>query len=158
MLGLVLITFTYPLYFIFSSHPNQQVYFNKFAGPDPLENFEGDYWAVSMRQAVDWIVENDPRENINVLSPINIAAKNNVMLDKKFRKKLNFIPIEPRISKNKMKGNDQTSTKNNDFRSSINYFITNSRLEKEGFTLTNKNEVFSVKSGHLKLWSVYRVN
>ena len=60
-----------------------------------------------MRQAVDWIAEND-RENINVLSPLNVAWKNNVM-NKNYRDKLNYLPIKP-ISLNKRnKENEQKS-------------------------------------------------
>ena len=75
LLSLILITFLNPLIFIIKSHPNQQVFFNKLAGSSPLKYFEGDYWAASMRHAVDWIVENDPSKNVNVMSILNAAAK-----------------------------------------------------------------------------------
>ena len=154
--GLIIITFSNPLFFIFSAHPNQHVYFNKFAGPDPLENFEGDYWAASMRQAVDWIAENDARNNINVLSPLNVAWKNNVMLNKNYRDKLNYLPIKPISLNSEIRKNDKNLSGDKIIKSPVSYFITNSRLEKEGFTLKSKNEVFSVNSGNLKLWTVYK--
>ena len=153
--GLIIITFSNPLFFIFSVHPNQHVYFNKFAGPNPLENFEGDYWAASMRQAIDWIAKNDSRNKINVLSPLNVAWKNNVMLDKEYKDKLNYLPIKPISLNRKIREDNKTPSNDKNIKNPGSYFITNSRLEKEGFTLNSKNKVFSVYSGDLKLWTVY---
>ena len=153
--SLILITFLNPLIFVIKSHPNQQVFFNKFAGSHPLDNFEGDYWAVSMRHALDWIVENDPNESVNVLSVWNVAAKNNRMLEDKHRHKINYFRLSSYPADNNQ---NNKSPKNNNIEYPTNYFITNSRLEKEGFTPKNKNEVFGVFSANLKLWSVHKTN
>ena len=155
---LTLFIFINPLFFIYNTHPNQQVYFNKLAGSYPLSNFEGDYYAVSMYQALDWIIKNDERYKITVSSPFNVAAKSNLLLDPKDRKRLDYIATKPKsfleaVGKNSF---HQSIYEDND--KTINYLITNSRLEMEGFSEEIKNEVFSVRSGSLKLWSIYTVD
>ena len=58
-------------------HPHQQTYFNIFAGEDPMEKFEGDYWCGSVRQGLEWIVRNDKRKVINIVSSENCPAYKN---------------------------------------------------------------------------------
>ena len=49
-------------------HPHQNVYFNLFAGKNPEKNFEADYWGLSNKQAIEFILENENR-NINKIYP-----------------------------------------------------------------------------------------
>ena len=72
---LAFLTFTGPLIDIINLHPHQQVYFNPLAGKDPMENFEGDYWGASMRQGLEWIMENDNRDSLTIISPEGIIAQ-----------------------------------------------------------------------------------
>ena len=89
---MIFITFFEPLTKTISLHPHQQVYFNIFAGKDPMERFEGDYWCGSVRQAFEWIIKNDNSEIINIVSSENCPAyKNAQMIDKNNRNRLNFI-------------------------------------------------------------------
>ena len=67
-------TFSGPLYTIINMHPHQQVYYNSLAGKDPMELFEGDYWGSSMRQGVEWILNNDDSEQITIISPETCRA------------------------------------------------------------------------------------
>ena len=155
---LLFITFINPLYFIFRTHPNQQVYFNKFAGSYPLENFEGDYLAVSMFQAIDWIIKNNSKHKINVLSPLNAAARSNILLERNDQEKLNFLAIEPMNELNGFANDSTVFSNDKNFNILPNYLITNSRLEMEGFSKHKKSEVFNVSSGSLKLWSLYTLD
>ena len=78
------------------------------------------------------------------------------MLDKKYKDKLNYLPIKPISLNSERRKNNKNLSSDKIIKSPVSYFITNSRLEKEGYTLKSKNEVFSVNSGNLKLWTVYK--
>jgi hypothetical protein len=55
-------------------HPLECLYFNKFAGTHPERRYEYDYWNLSFRQGLEWIVRHDARPHIRVRS-------NNVLAD-----------------------------------------------------------------------------
>jgi hypothetical protein len=56
-----------PIWRIVRDHPNQQVYFNGLLSPREIENgFERDYWALSLRQGLEWILKNDSASKIKV--------------------------------------------------------------------------------------------
>ena len=78
------------------------------------------------------------------------------MLNKNYRDKLNYLPIRSISLNSQIRKNDKNLSGDKIIKSPVSYFITNSRLEKEGYTLKSKNEVFSVNSGNLKLWTVYK--
>ncbi len=67
--GLVLLAgLAEPVWFIFRYHPNENVYFNALAGtPSTLrERYELDYWGLSYKQGIDYILANDPRKSIRI--------------------------------------------------------------------------------------------
>ena len=152
--ALIFCTFIHPIYFIYISHPNQQVFFNRFAGKNALENFEGDYWANSVSQLLKWIAENDEKDVVNVVSPFNVAAKNNVILDKKDRDRFHYFALknENSIAQGYKSLSSTEDVKNN----STNYIITNSRLKREGYLSGSENKLYTVKSGDLEIFSLYR--
>jgi len=49
-----------------SAHPIQNVYFNAFAGMDWKSRFDVDYWGLSNRQALEYILQRDQRKKIHV--------------------------------------------------------------------------------------------
>lgn len=54
--------------FMITGHPHQNVYFNFLAGKQTTRDFEADYWGLSYRQALEHLVENDPRDSIRVFA------------------------------------------------------------------------------------------
>jgi len=48
------------------AHPFEFIYFNEFSGNEALKRFEGDYWAIANRQALDWILQQDTRSLVAV--------------------------------------------------------------------------------------------
>ena len=48
------------------AHPFEFVYFNEFSGKEVFKRFEGDYWAIANRQALDWILQQDTRSLLTV--------------------------------------------------------------------------------------------
>jgi hypothetical protein len=59
-----------PILFMARYHPHENVYFNVLAGnPNTLrERFEMDYWGLSYKQAIDYILANDPSPEIKIFS------------------------------------------------------------------------------------------
>jgi hypothetical protein len=57
-----------PLVFTLQYHPHENVYFNAFAGdPKTLrQNFEQDYWGLSYKQGIDYILAHDSSKKINL--------------------------------------------------------------------------------------------
>ena len=147
---MIIITFSEPIIKIMSLHPHQQIYFNIFAGEDPMERFEGDYWCGSVRQALEWIISNDSSEIITVVSSENCPAyKNAQMIDKTDRNRLKFITrrLDEKIS-------DQEG----------DYYITNFRGEIDDYMKIKKikfypydNEVFSIRINNMKILGVYKL-
>jgi hypothetical protein len=57
------------------NHPYQYVYFNMPVAPYARENFDRDYWGVSGNGNLDYILENDSRENFTI-SPTHPSTWN----------------------------------------------------------------------------------
>ncbi len=66
--------------FMISAHPAQQVYFNALVprGPEYRRHaYEGDYWGLSYRQGLQWLLTHDVRDTIpvvDILGPVDEAA------------------------------------------------------------------------------------
>jgi hypothetical protein len=63
--------------FMVRNHPNQNVYFNFIAGRETTRNFEADYWGLSYRQGLEYILEHDKRDSIPVFA-INYPGRANL--------------------------------------------------------------------------------
>jgi hypothetical protein len=58
-----------PAIFMLRYHPNENVYFNRLAGENMAQvnqRFELDYWGLSFKQGIDYILSTDPAEKIPV--------------------------------------------------------------------------------------------
>ena len=144
------ITFYEPLKNTILLHPHQQIYFNIFAGKDPMERFEGDYWCGSVRQGLEWIIRNDKSEVINIVSSENCPAYKNVyMIDKTNRHRLHFTT---------RRLNEKISEQEGD------YYITNFRGEIEDYIKIKEqkfypynNEVYSIRKNNMKILGIYKL-
>jgi hypothetical protein len=61
-----------PLLFCVQNHPFQNVYFNRFAG-DPAtirQRFDVDYWGLSTKQGIDYILNHDPASQIRISAEV----------------------------------------------------------------------------------------
>ena len=117
-------------------HPFQNLYFNLFAGKDLAEikqKFELDYWGLSFRKALEFIVKHDARETIKV-HPSNLAGDMNLqILDPADQKRLVFLrTIED-----------------------ADYFVTNYRWHKADYDY--KDEVFFIERAGAKIVSVFKL-
>lgn len=62
------------------AHPFQNVYFNVLAGRDVKTKFDVDYWGLSSRQALQYIVDHDGRSRITVWAGSFLPLKNGTLL------------------------------------------------------------------------------
>jgi hypothetical protein len=116
-------------------HPYENVYFNFLAGREMQEvkkNYELDYYGLSSKQALEYILENDTRSKI----------KYNAIMTPQYLNK-NFLPVEQR---NRI---EFTDLKHAD------YFIGQYRSRNQHYDF--KNEVFSAKVGNASIISVFKL-
>lgn len=117
-------------------HPFQNIYFNMLAGKNLMEikkNFELDYWGLSFRKALEFIVKQDERQTIKV-HPSNLAGDANIqILNPSDQKRLFFLRA--------IEGAD--------------YFVTNYRWHHTDYDL--EKEIFSVEREGAKIVSVFKL-
>jgi hypothetical protein len=123
--------------FMIKYHPYQNVYFNILAGKDMNEaksKFDLDYWGLSYRKALEYILENDASEVIKV-NVANWSGKANAdILPPDDRGRLLYVE------------NLQEAK----------YFLSNYRWHKEEYPF--KEEYYSVRIGGAKIMVVYKMN
>lgn len=119
-------------------HPYQNVFFNAFLNNDMIkvkQNFELDYWGLSYRKALEYIVKHDNSAVIPLLVANNPGNSNSQMLDTKDRERLKYLV-------------------DGDFENA-KYFVTNYRWHNGDYPF--KNEVFTIKIGSAKIMSVFKL-
>lgn len=68
------------IYWMISVHPFQNVYFNRFAGTNWASRFDMDYWGLSNRQAIEYILTHDERPVIKIWNVSDTPVLNGAML------------------------------------------------------------------------------
>jgi len=123
-------------------HPFQNVYFNLLAGKNIEERFECDYWAVSFRKNLEYILQHDRSDAVLVFVEDPTPAKvNSLALPEESKKRLIF-----------------TETMGE-----ANYFITKydrAKSRKEFLVKKNlkeENEVYAAMAGDIKLSSTFKL-
>ena len=91
---IVICSSTFSLLFIVRNHPNQQVFFNFLAGNQPTQRFEGDYWGLSYRQDLEYLLMHDPSDTILVCGANWPVKANADILPEKDRNRLKFTDWE----------------------------------------------------------------
>jgi hypothetical protein len=74
-------------------HPYQNVYFNALAGKDVESNFELDYWGLSFREGLDFILRVDPADKVRVAVSDYPGVVNSWMLSGEQRRRLQIVPL-----------------------------------------------------------------
>lgn len=72
--------------FMIVNHPFQNVYFNFLAGKNIRQNFELDYWGLSYRQGLEYVLANDKSKQIKIAADVGECLLN-----------FKIIPLEDRI-------------------------------------------------------------
>jgi hypothetical protein len=96
---LLVFTFSSTALWMHTNRPLQHLYFNQLAGDEIAKNWDLDYFSLSNRQALDWIVSRDSRDNISIQtndnSPLYDSA---VFLSKQDINRVNFLWYSKGIS------------------------------------------------------------
>ena len=123
--------------FMVRYHPYQNVYFNKLAGRNMngvKNNFELDYWGLSYRQALEYVLRNDKSKVIKVYVA-NFPGKAN----------LHILPSDDRNRLMYVENPNEAK-----------YFLSNYRWHKEEYPL--KDEYYSIKIDGTKIMVVYKID
>jgi dolichyl-phosphate-mannose-protein mannosyltransferase len=127
-------------YFMVQNHPFNQVYFNELVSHDEeylRKNYELDYWGCSFKQALDHIMELDPRKHIKICCNLYAYLENNIlMLHPEDRKRIEFVPPEQ-----------------------ADYFITNFRGHPEDYPGTTSEFTITVlNSSILQIFPLKKID
>jgi hypothetical protein len=136
--ALIIINLSSTLLFMIRSHPYQNVYFNCLAG-NAAEKFELDYWGLSYKQALEFILESDKRKIINIAVETSPGEYNAKIIEREDRQRINFVPLE-----------------------NADYYISSfrdpaERLNDQKKEFPHINEIFSVNVDNLKIIGVYKL-
>ncbi len=124
------------LRFVVENHPHQNVYFNRFAGKTMSEvkqRFELDYWGLSYRQALEYILANDPADTIAIFAANSPGRCNAMILPSTHRKRLLYV------------GDEREAT----------YFVSNYRTHPWEYDYDD--EFVSIEVGDARIMVVYRL-
>lgn len=138
LISLTIIEIVTIIIFMIRNHPYQNVYFNIFFNRNMAwvkENFELDYWGLSYRKALEYIVKTDKSTTIPLVVANNPGDSNQLILNYSDRKRLQYWSI-----------NDINKAK---------YFISNYRWHPDEYGY--ENEVFNIKIGNAKIMVVYKL-
>jgi hypothetical protein len=114
-------------------HPFQNVYFNILAGSDVDQRFELDYWGLSFRKGLEYIVNNDKRPVIGLSANATIPMRNNfIFLEKRDLDRLRITDVDQ-----------------------ADYFMTNYRWHPGSYSFAD--EVYTVSAYDLTLLSVFKL-
>ncbi len=119
--------------FMISNHPFQNVYFNFLAGKNIRQNFELDYWGLSFRQGLEYILATDKSKQIYIAANLEECLLN-----------FSIIPVEER--KRLIWTYDSNSA---------DYYLTNFRYHPADYDLGSS--VFQINMGNEKIMEVQKL-
>ncbi|WP_046243232.1 hypothetical protein [Hymenobacter terrenus] len=122
--------------FIVKAHPNQQVYFNPLAGQQVATSYELDYWGLSFRQGLNYIVSHDARPRIIIQANAEVAPV--------ARLNLCMLPAA-----------DRQRVVFTESKQAADYFITNYRWHPRPYPYPH--EVHRVMAGEVRILSVFKL-
>jgi len=132
----VLIWLINPIKFMLQYHPYQNLYFNILAGRNMQEikkNFELDYWGLSYRKALEYILKNDSSNTIKVFVANYPGKYNSYILTNDEQKRLLYV----------------------DRPEDAGYFLSNYRWHKQDYPY--KEEYYSIKIEGVKIMVIYKL-
>ncbi len=89
-----MLVFAEPVWFLVRQHPYGNVYFNRLAGPDMRTiqgRFEVDYWGLSYRRGLEYVLRQDRRPSIRVLLKPGLGEASAAILPTGERMRLVFV-------------------------------------------------------------------
>lgn len=122
--------------FMVKYHPYQNVYFNMLAGRNMEEiksNFELDYWGLSYREALEYILENDTDKVIKIYIDTEPGMLSSEILTSDDRNRLKYVPDPLQAT----------------------YYLSNYRWHKDEYALDDP--YYSIEIAGTKIMVVYRL-
>lgn len=136
LIAVTCISFGFTASFMIRNHPLEDVYFSFLPAKVASKNFELDYWALSYRKGLDYILKNDTSKNIVIgYSPFSIFSQH-------------IFPADQQKRLDILKANDPRQD-------SAKWMLTNFRFDKLPPGKPAK-EVYAVYVGHMKVMAVYK--
>jgi len=132
---LVSILFVYS--FMIINHPYENVYFNSLAGKNIRQNFELDYWGLSFKQGLEYILASDKSDTIYISESMGIDIR---ILPAEDRKRLRFSNVY---------SNDPNDPK------SVKYLLTDFITHPYDYNVGTS--VFQIKVGNEKIMEVLKL-
>jgi hypothetical protein len=132
----ILFSVLHTLDFMTTYHPYQNVYFNMLAGRDLRANWELDYWGLSYRKALEYILERDGDKKIKILVGNSPGRLNADILTPRQKKRFVYVS-DPKEAKYLL----------SEFRSL--------KLHSQDYPYTN--EFYSIRVGRAKIMVVYKL-
>ncbi|MBC6608343.1 glycosyltransferase family 39 protein [Hymenobacter sp. BT188] len=121
---------------IVRDHPHQQTYFSILPPSYAQRNFDLDYWGLSYRQGLEWVLAHDQAPNISVYSPWpsgHLVYTNSLILPPTDRARLRFANYR-----------------------NADYILTNYRYRTQYFPDTIGREVHTIRVNGVRILSVFR--
>ncbi len=152
--SLILVSFLSTVIFMIKYHPYQNVYFNLLLGKNmekARDNFDLDYWGLSCRKALEYILENDKDKNIKIFDAMFLGPMfNNIKL----------LPVPERKRICQVWTPDEAKYLITVYRQvwepdNSEYLLTNYQWGKQ--TYAYRNEFFSISIGSAKIISVFKI-
>lgn len=133
---ILVIAIVEPLVFIVNNHPIEMVYFNElpYTRSEKLRPvYEMEYWGLSYRQGLEYILEQNPKGEIKVKIANSPGRLNSKLFSKQDRERLIFVPNI----------------------TDADYYMTNYRFHPEDYPYPE--EVFSIRIRNDTIFSVFKV-
>jgi hypothetical protein len=118
--------------FMIKYHPFQNVYFNSLAGRDIKNNFDLDYWGLSYRQALEYILRNDAEKTIKIYDEYQTGEVNFSILTPKERSRFEYVDLDD-----------------------AKYFLSNYWAHRDEYAY--ENEFYSINIDGVKIMVVYKL-
>jgi len=134
--ALIILGILDPTLFMVRYHPFENVYFNRLAGEDMQEikrKYELDYWGLSYRKGLEYILANDPSAPIPIYVENQPGEINEILLPEAQQKRLHYVS-NPQKAK---------------------YYLTNYRWHPQPYDYPD--EVFSIVVGDASIFSVFQL-
>ncbi|MFC1770695.1 hypothetical protein ACFLZV_02300 [Candidatus Margulisiibacteriota bacterium] len=141
-IAIIIMNLTSTIFFMVKYHPFQNVYFNQLIGSWKTirHRFELDYWHLSYRKGLEYILKNDKHAKITIL-PNNAVG---FILPKDQRKRLNFIELPKKFL--------QAPYEMLKFKEPA-YLLTTYRWHPDDY---NMKKVYSIKVKEAEILGVYK--
>ncbi|KAA5544158.1 ArnT family glycosyltransferase [Adhaeribacter rhizoryzae] len=132
LVTLVGISLIHSLWFMVRNHPHQNVYFSFLKGKAVEQNFERDYWGLSYRQGLEFILQQDSSAVIkyNCANPPGLL--NTFILPERHRQRFKLVPL-----------------------SEATYFLTEYRWHPG--TYPYPNEIYTIQVNDFKILSIFKL-